>query len=215
MTDPFLDPDPFDTPPPPTDVRGRLERLRDDPDWRARGGADDLDGKIAGHVLGVGWFALAVPGHREPDGSGGDRPMPMTYTVGLAHTFDHPELILFGFPPETAHGVLGDFVDRLRAGGRFESGERRLSNGPRELRWRCLPVAANQLPPHVGYALAFHRLAGLPGEPRAVQLVWPDARNRLPGDPGCESTCASQPHLNRPLTAAEEAAFQAEWGPGQ
>ena len=213
MTDPFLEPGPFDPAPAPTDARGRLERLRDDPEWRARRGADELDGTIAGHVLDVGWFVLGVPDHAEPGPDGEPAHCPMAYTVGLPHTFDHPELILFGFPPDMAHGVFEDFVERLRSGERFESGERRLPNGPRELRWRCLPVAQNQLPPHVGYALAFHRLAGLEGEPRAVQLVWPDAENRLPGDPGCEPSCARQPHLDVPLTDEEVAAFQEEWDP--
>ena len=213
MTDPFLEPGPFDPAPPPSDVAGRLERLRDDPDWRARRGADDLDGKIAGHVLETGWFALGVPDQIEPGPGGRPEPWPMAYTIGLLYSFGHPELILFGFDPNTAHAIFGDVIEELRAGRRFESGERSLSNGQRELRWRCLPVAANQLSPHVGYALAFHRFADLPGEPAAVQLVWPDAANRLPGEPGCEPSCARQPRLDVPLTPEQEAAFQAERGP--
>ena len=214
--DPFLAPGPFDPPPPPTTPRGRIEWLRDDPDWAARLRADDLDVGLAGFVLDVGRFALGVDDHREPAVPLGDeRParMPMTDTVGLAFTFERPEPALFGFPSRTVPCVLTDFVEELKTGRRFERGEHRVGNGERDLRWRCLPVAENQLPPHVGYAMAFHRFAGLPNDPRAVQLVWPDAQNRTPGDPGCEPGCAAQPRLDVPLTSARVAAFDARSGP--
>lgn len=51
----------------------------------------------------------------------GDGP-PFAYTIGL-FGMGHPELLIFGVPPETAAGVLNDLGNRIRAGESLLSGQ--------------------------------------------------------------------------------------------
>src|ERR1700704_1719690 len=44
---------------------------------------------------------------------------PWTYTIGLAPSFDHPELVVTGVPG-MAGELITDVVDRIREGQRFD-----------------------------------------------------------------------------------------------
>jgi len=48
------------------------------------------------------------------EGDGGDT---FAYTVGLKHSFDHPELIMFGLAPRLMHGIFTDCVEIIRESG--------------------------------------------------------------------------------------------------
>lgn len=112
-----------------------------------------------------GWMVMAV-------GPGDDKPG-FAYTVGLIH-YDHPEVIVFGLPPTTAHSILGDVAERVKAG------EMLLPNSTWE------DFTANGLP--AKFIVAKTDDLNLCGryfeEFTALQLVWPDKEGRFPWEPG-------------------------------
>ena len=68
--------------------------------------------KVVADVQQHGWHVIKVL----PEG---DTPG-WAYTIGLFHTFGHPEIILFGLPLDTAHVLLNTAGAAIRAGKVFQ-----------------------------------------------------------------------------------------------
>lgn len=79
--------------------------------------AEDEDAKIAASVERHGWHAIGVESDPRDDAS-----VDFIYTIGVAHTLGHPELVICGLPQATAHRALCDAIDDIRAGTRFVVG---------------------------------------------------------------------------------------------
>lgn len=98
------------------------------------------------------------------------------YTIGLWEGYEHPEIVVSGLPPRTAHGALNDLHRLIAEGHRFEHGT-------------VDDTLAN-------YRVAFLQVRDVTGEHllgcsarygddfRAVQMVWPDAADVMPWEPG-------------------------------
>lgn len=56
----------------------------------------------------VGWVLIPIV-----DGL----PRPFAYTVGLTETYNHPELIIIGFPPQAMCQIIGEAVAKLEEDG--------------------------------------------------------------------------------------------------
>ena len=72
---------------------------------------DAFDAKLVGDVREYGWHCVLV-------GAEGEADPPFAYTVGLTHTYGHPELVLVG-PWQFAHGILGAAVELVDDGARL------------------------------------------------------------------------------------------------
>lgn len=147
----------------------------------------DTDEFITRHVRDTGWAVLKIlEGESETEPA-------FAYTVGLFRNYGHPELILFGLPLDDMHLMLNDCGKLVKAGQRLQPGQRVgdiLSDGydvlPREVK------APQSYKEHVGRAIAFYKGLDFP----LLQVLWPDARNRFPGEPGTsESSFRGQPLL--------------------
>jgi len=100
------------------------------------------------------------------------------YTVGLTRTFRHPEIIVYGLPPDTMLALLGACCEAIRAGARFTPGIRTssvLANHDVEFRAVLQPQNVRQC----GYSVWFHGGDWFP----LLQCVWPDKHGRFPNDP--------------------------------
>src|SRR5215813_5394681 len=82
--------------------------------------AEDEDAEIAASVERHGWHAIGV--ERDPRDEASRLSVDFMYTIGLAHTLGHPEIVICGLPRATAHRALCDAVDDIRAGTRFVVG---------------------------------------------------------------------------------------------
>ena len=134
----------------------------------------DLDLVIARH----GWAVQGVEGN----------PTPRTYTIGLAGTFGHPELIVVGLAPERAHPLIEEAAERVRAGERLWGGER-LELGA--ITVDVVDVHPDHFDKHSTFNMwwNYYRSLGSPtAEPSALQL-------RLPDNMFC--SCHRQPWLDR------------------
>jgi hypothetical protein len=101
-----------------------------------------------------------------------------SYSIGLPDTLQHPELIVFGLPRDTAHAMLNTAADEIRAGRPFSDGAETdaLLDGYSCLARTVMPIWYEPL---VGWARWYHRSDGF----QLLQLLWPDRQHRYPWDP--------------------------------
>lgn len=127
-----------------------------------------------------GWLVQGV-------GGDGDDP-PFAYTVGLT-VRDVPEFIVCGLAMPTAHTILNDLGERVRAGQRFTDGDV-LSDVLRDYDVRLVAVSDTRERLRVANTL----FGGADGTAvRALQVVYPDVEGRWPWEAG--SGVAGQPVL--------------------
>lgn len=122
----------------------------------------------------------------------GDKDWPeFTYSVGLYHNFEVPEIIILGLRSDLAHWILNELADRARRGERFQAGdtlEGLLDGFPVQLR----TVRKEQIEPHSGWALWFYDGRPFP----VLQLVWPTTSGVWPWEnPASDDFRKRQPLL--------------------
>ena len=131
---------------------------------------DAVISKMKSDVQTFGWHCLSV---HPREGEAGES---FTYTIGLAESFGHPEIMLFGLGKKTAHGILSDCVDKIRSGTRFlpnveyadviGGGYKVLF---REVRLECLSE-------YFGLAVRYYEGKSFHG----LVMFWPDKDHRFP-----------------------------------
>lgn len=98
------------------------------------------------------------------------------YTIGLYRTFKHPEILIFGLPPDRMMAILNTCGELVRAGARFEAG-RRAANILDEYEVEFREVAeVTSYREYVGYARWFYGGDWFP----LLQCLWPDKEGRFP-----------------------------------
>lgn len=122
---------------------------------------DEDDEEVLGLIRKRGVFIQSVMG----DGTGTD----FGYSMGLTHTFGHPEVLISGLRFELHVSMINEICKRLKAG------EPHLSHGERVSGllsgFDCI---AARLPDHAGhnyvyYAQWLHNSKDVP----LIQLIWP------------------------------------------
>ena len=153
---------------------------------RAR--TDDLsppDRKLLDDVDEYGVHIVHVP--EDDEGPG------FSFTVGLWHNFEQPEVIVFGLPEPVAHELLNALADAADEGQKFLADQRHeslLVGYP--VRFVAVPKA--QFDEFLGSAVWAYGGDDF----GCVQLVWPDKQGRWPWEPGVrEGFAESQPVLGR------------------
>lgn len=112
----------------------------------------------------------------------------LAFTVGLAHRFDHPELVCFGADADVLGELVRDLANQVAEGMCFEDGEIRHDVlHCAKVRFEGLP-ADREAPrrEHLGYACWFHRNASFP----VLQVIWSDRDGRFPDDPRHDASLA-------------------------
>src|SRR5262249_31703607 len=81
--------------------------------------ADEDDRKLLADVEGYGWHVIGVEEDEEGPG--------FAYSIGLYHTFHHPEVIVFGLSVRVLHRIVNAVGEGVRSGKKFgyldESGD--------------------------------------------------------------------------------------------
>ena len=140
------------------------------------GWVDEMMRKIEGNVTRYGWHSTGV-------GDG------FLYTTGLTGG-DHPELVVAGLPPETAHGLVGAAFGVIRSGIPLAPGrdyEGIAAGFP--VRFREVDQDACLHPLSVTTRFYGRRVP-------ALQLLWPDPEGRFPGEPGCDPRMAASQDIS-------------------
>lgn len=167
--------------------------------WRSLRHGSYFGGLLNSIYEEPGWFV--------PDISGGETSENFAYTVGLWHSFQHPELIVTGLPAGVGGRVVNACGHIIKEGGpNFRPGERRedvLDGG--------YPVTAMPVP-FEGYqehALSVEWFYGYKlGQPHPVpmmQLVWSSKTEPplFPWEAGYPDDKLGQPLLADPGSLAE------------
>jgi hypothetical protein len=106
----------------------------------------------------------------------GGRP-PHAFSVGLFRSWDHPEVAIFGLPPDALAETLGRIGARVRGGERFDHAEVAEGLAPARL-VAFRRIVPRHYGPHLGHGVWYHGGARFP----AVQAVWADDAGRFPWD---------------------------------
>lgn len=117
----------------------------------------------------VGWHCVALT----------EKPS-FVYTIGLTHTWKHPEIVIAGLQPRNARGVLAACARMIREDGAvFLGGQHNEIALGFPVRFQAVEYARLRIT--FGMARAWYQ-ADVP----FVQLVWPDPQGRFPSDPDCD-----------------------------
>lgn len=130
----------------------------------------EIQQRLREDVAQFGWHVLLIVGDEEGPG--------FAYSVGLQHSYGHPEIIMFGLRHETMHAIINLIGERVKAGACFTPDQvsdeflqgydvvfRRVDS-----RWH---------EEYFGQAIDFYEETGF----TALQCVWPDCQGRFPWQP--------------------------------
>lgn len=118
------------------------------------------------------------------------------FSTGLFHSYQHPEVVIFGLPLDTMQEIINNIGLEVKKGARFELGTEYQGIFERcGCRFRA--VDQSHYKAYLGWALWFYQ-----SDPFSVlQCVWPDKEGIYPWEAGCsESVIHAQPSLERPET---------------
>lgn len=138
--------------------------------WRIHDRGEDL---IHQHIAEYGWHVVLIEAENEEPA--------FAYSIGLYHSFRHPEIIAFGLKRDTLHSLINVCGDRIKDGETLpldEPVDDVLADYP------CIfkLVPREHYREHVGYARWFYKGDEFP----LIQLVWPDRDRRFPWQDGVE-----------------------------
>lgn len=150
--------------------------------------------KIKDDIATIGWSVVAVF-------AGEDGPT-FNYTVGLYETFGHPEVIMFGVPPESAHGLCHNLVNNFISKDVTIEVDEPYNTLAEGFLTRFITVDDSAGAQDKYLCLVERYYEDRANSVPAIQLVWPDPNNVFPWESGFnERYRSSQPLLGEPPAA--------------
>lgn len=152
------------------------------PDWQ---NLSEGDKKLLSDVESHGWHVIKVL-----EDETGPR---FGYSVGLYHSFSHPEILIIGLKLELIHSIINEIGERIRKGEEFMQGKyySGLIEG-----FNCYFLKVNNkfYKEYVGYNLWYYENSSFP----LLQCVYPTVKGIYPWEPGWpESIITLQPLLGK------------------
>jgi hypothetical protein len=137
-----------------------------------------------------GWLVNKIAEDEEGPG--------FAYSFGLYERYRHPEIIIFGLPPDIMHRLINDIGKQVASGKGYSDGDE-----TRDLLedYACVFRRVNPLryKETLTWATWFYESSYFP----ALQLFWPDKAGQFPWDPGCSESCRRrQPDMCRSSATA-------------
>jgi hypothetical protein len=140
---------------------------------------DDGDRKLIGNVAAGHWHVVTVL--EDDEGPG------FAFTIGIFTNFGHPELMIVGLRREVMHRVLNDLGEQVRGGARFAPADA-IADALEGVTCTFVEVDRKHYRDWLGYARWWYRGDEFP----ALQLIYPDMKNRMPWDAGANPRLATQ-----------------------
>jgi hypothetical protein len=135
----------------------------------------EADRRVLHDVAVHGWHVIRVPEQGRTPG--------WAFSVGLHHSYAHPEVIIFGLPLDGMQTLINAIGSDVVNGASHPAG----SSSDRILEgYRCdfQPVARCWYEAFLGYAIWFYGGKEFP----AMQCRWPDRDGHLPDHPDFDGT---------------------------
>jgi Domain of unknown function (DUF4262) len=145
----------------------------------------DGDEQLLRDIQEVGWHVVLIREDEEGPAFG--------FTVGLYHSYGHPEVLIHGFGLELTHQILNNIGDEVKAGHQYEAGRRYpdILEGY-DCAFQIIEKAFYH--EYLGYARWYYRGNNFP----ALQCLLPDREGRFPGDAGFPEQLAKLQQLKLP-----------------
>jgi len=105
------------------------------------------------------------------------------FSIGLFHSFAHPEVVVFGLDFNNCTKIVNEIGLQIRRGKRFHARQEyaEILNDPYRCSFR--DVQRQHYRTYLGYALWFYQSDPFP----VAQCFWPDKAGNLPWEAGCNS----------------------------
>lgn len=133
------------------------------------------DAKVLNDIRRVGWHTLGVSPRAEEEGPH------WAFSIGLYHTFRHPEVMILGLPVKTCQELVNVIGKHVQVGTRYDADHDYAEILADPFRCAFKRVQRNHYRDYVGYALWFYESDEFP----LLQCFWPDKQSRFPWDDGC------------------------------
>ena len=128
---------------------------------------EEADLRVRSDIDQYGWHVAKI--------GGDDKAPPWAFTIGLEHSFQHPEILVVGMELDLLHALLNHIGEQVKRGRVFAPDER--AEGVLERSAPIFkPVASRWLGAFVGNAGWFYREQSF----RVLQCFWPDEGGHLP-----------------------------------
>ena len=132
-----------------------------------KSGEGKSEQKVIDDIASHGWHCVNIMEE-------GELP-PYSFTIGLFHSYGHPELIIFGLRAEIAHQILAIAADAAKDGTPLDLSEPTdalLSN------YTCCfgQVPVTEYHDHVGYCRWYYQGDDFP----LYQIIWPSRSGSFP-----------------------------------
>jgi hypothetical protein len=138
---------------------------------------DETEENILADVDRHGWSVICVPECAESPS--------FVYSIGMMHTLDHPEIIVFGLDIDLMWRIINGIADDIRTGRSFA--DPGLYEGAIEgFACKVRPAGEAHHTTYLGYAMWHRRHVGQIGTLRTVQCLWPDRNGIFPDERGCD-----------------------------
>ena len=147
---------------------------------------DKREQKLIHNITEFGWHTIHVLGD--------DESVEFTYTVGLFHSFQHPELIVMGLAHEISHGIFSLAADIIRSGETLtqETHADQLIEGTSAY---FLNVDRANYAGYTNFCTRFYEGMNYP----LTQIIWPSKTGALPWQKEAPTNFAlAQPVLGNP-----------------
>lgn len=131
---------------------------------------DNYDRAVFGDIERVGWSVLQI-NPEDPETE-----IPFSYSLGLFHSYRHPEIILLGLPHEVAGTIINGIGVTVASGERIEPN--RFYDDFTNTGNVFKVVDPRHYPEYCGYALWFYHGDDFP----VLQCVWPLKSGQYPWD---------------------------------
>lgn len=116
-----------------------------------------------------------------------------SYSVGLTKTYNHPEIICFGFSNSLGHEIINDVAEIIKNGEIIESGKI-YTEIFKDSRATFLKVDKRNIQDYFGAGLNYYE----DEEFNALQLIWTDRNDKFPWEDNFEEEFLfKQPLLDR------------------
>ncbi len=133
------------------------------------------DAKVLNDIKRVGWHTLGVSPSTGEDGPH------WAFSIGLYHTFGHPEVIVMGLPVKTCQELVNVIGNHVKNGTQYDADNDYAEILTDPFRCAFKHVQRNPYREHVGYALWFYENDEFP----LLQCFWPDKLFRFTWNEDC------------------------------
>ena len=133
-------------------------------------GDDPSEQKVIDDIAKFGWHCVNIMAEGNE--------VEYAFTIGLFHTYQHPELVIFGLSSEIAHQILSIAVQAIRDNAPLDL------SAPTEILlegYTCcfVEVPASHYYDYVGFCRWFYEGNNFP----LYQIVWPSRAGQYPWHP--------------------------------